>query len=314
VSVRRSPETELSNDSRRKTVFFTCVGSAPQAERAGLLLDSIRAFGGRLADCAFWALSEDEDPSFCSALEDAGAEVVPFRTSESLGGYLFARKVSACARAEELAGESVGTLVWLIPECLVLQPPLLFALDGGVGAAVRPVHITNVGSPADQPPDPFWSGIYETVGRPPESFSVESFIEGERIRPYFNSAAFSIDPSLGLMGEWLRLFGAMVADDGFQTAACADELHRIFLHQAILSALVATSVERARVRVLPPEYGYPYNLHGSVPPDRRAEFLVDTVCPIYEERSVDPRVVDDIGIDEPLRSWLMGRTEGGGRE
>jgi hypothetical protein len=60
--------------------------------------------------------------------------------------------------------------------------------------------------------------------------------------------------------------------------------------------------------MLPPEYGYPYNLHASVPGDRRAESLGETICPIYEERSVDPRVVDDIGIEEPLRSWLMERT------
>lgn len=299
----------MSGDSRRETVFFTCVGSAPQAGRARLLLDSIRSFGGELAACAFWVLKADDDPSSCAVLEDAGAEVIPFRPPESLGSYLFARKVSACARAERLAADTVGSLVWLIPECLVLKPPALFELGADCGAAVRPVHIRNVGSPANEAPDPFWSGIYESVGTPAEQFTVESFIEGERIRPYFNSAAFSVDPSLGLLGEWLKLFDGMVADGGFQTRACSDELHRVFLHQAILSTLIATTVEERRIRMLPPDYGYPYNLHGSVPVDRRAASLGDVVCPIYEERSVDPRVVDDIGINEPLLSWLMERTE-----
>jgi hypothetical protein len=132
-------------------------------------------------------------------------------------------------------------------------------------------------------------------------------VEGERIRPYFNSAAFSVDPSERLMGRWLRLFCEMAADEDYQREACADELHRIFLHQAILSALVATSLERRRILELPPDYGYPYNLHGRVPEERRAARLDDMVLPIYEERSVDPRVVDDIEIGAELRSWLSER-------
>jgi hypothetical protein len=299
----------LSNESRRETVFFTLVGSASQAARARLLLESIRSFGGAVAECAFWALTVEERAPYCAVLKDAGAEVIPVEVPDALGDYLFARKVAACARAEEKAAGSVGSLIWLIPECLILKPPVLFVLDEETRLAVRPVHIRNVGSPVNEPPDAFWSGIYGTVGRPAESFTVSSFIEGERIRPYFNSAAFSVDPSLGLLGEWLRLFAAMVEDGDFQTTACSDELHRIFLHQAILSTLIATSVERARIRVLPPEYGYPYNLHGSVPADRRAASLGDAVCPIYEERSVDPRVVDDVAIEEPLLSWLMERTQ-----
>ena len=44
-----------------------------------------------------------------------------------------------------------------------------------------------------------------------------------------------------------------------------------------------------------------------VPSDRRALTINDLVCIAYEERSLDPTVVDDIGIDEPLRSWLSAR-------
>jgi hypothetical protein len=56
--------------------------------------------------------------------------------------------------------------------------------------------------------------------------------------------------------------------------------------------------------MLPPDYNYPYNLHQSVPPDRRAAALNDLVCIAYENRLLDPNQVDDIAIHEPLRSWL----------
>lgn len=52
----------------------------------------------------------------------------------------------------------------------------------------------------------------------------------------------------------------MVTDEAFQAGPCRDELHRIFLHQAILSTLVAKQLDWERVRLLPPEYNYPLNL------------------------------------------------------
>jgi hypothetical protein len=96
----------------------------------------------------------------------------------------------------------------------------------------------------------------------------------------------------------------MVSNEDYQLKYCQDELHRIFLHQAILSALLVTSLDRKRIRILPPDYNYPYNLHQSVPLERQAQALNDLVCIAYEDRSLDPIVVDDIEIHEPLRTWL----------
>jgi hypothetical protein len=287
-------------------VFFTLVAAHEQVRNALLLMDCVRAFGGRLADRPFWVVVPEEGRSWVRVLADAGAETVPMAAPPV--DYLFARKVAACAAAEERADGSVDTLCWLIPECLVLKPPVLFELPPDMDAAVRPVHIRNVGLPAGDDPDPFWRGVYETVGEPDPSFTVRSFIEDEVIRPYFNSAALSLRPTRGLFREWLDLFGRMVTDEDYQSRACGDRLHQIFLHQAILSTLVATRLERASIVELPPDYGYPYNLHGQVPEARRAAALDDTVCPIYEERPVDPGVVDDIEVREPLLSWLEART------
>jgi hypothetical protein len=113
-----------------------------------------------------------------------------------------------------------------------------------------------------------------------------------------------VNPSRGLLRKWLECFQTLVLDKAYQATYCHDELHQVFLHQAVLSALLATSLEPARIRVLPPTYSYPYNLHESVPPERRAPMLNDLVSITYEDRSLDPAIVDDIGIREPLRSWL----------
>ena len=62
-----------------------------------------------------------------------------------------------------------------------------------------------------------------------------------------------------------------------------------------------------RIRFLPAEYSYPYNLQQRVPEQRRAKVLNHLVCIACEERSLDPEVVEDILIEEPLRSWLAER-------
>jgi hypothetical protein len=76
------------------------------------------------------------------------------------------------------------------------------------------------------------------------------------------------------------------------------------LFQAILSALIVTTLDSRRVRILPPTYNYPYNLQARVPIEHRAQSLSDLVCFTYEDRSIDPGAMTDIAIDERLRAWL----------
>ena len=137
--------------------------------------------------------------------------------------------------------------------------------------------------------------------------AVESYVDGQRLRAYYNSHAFAINPGLGLLRRWAEVFETLVVDGAFQAAACHDARHQVFLHQAVLSTLLATTVDPARLRLLPPEYIYPYNLHAAVPEARQARALDDLVCIAYEDRSLDPAEIEDIAVGEPLRSWLAGR-------
>jgi hypothetical protein len=256
--------------------------------------------------------------------------VLPLELPQAVRGYPFAAKVWACAWAEDLATSQDGplgggtvrtlangrvrSLAWLAPDCLVIQPPALFRLGPAWDAAVRPVHIRNVGLRAGEALDPFWRGVYAAVGLSDVvpnvttlGATVESYVDAQRLRAYYNSHGLAVDPALGLLRRWAEIFLSLVVDGAFQAAACQDMLHRVFLHQAALSALLATRVDPGRLRLLPPEYNYPYNLHGSVPEERRARALNDLVCIAYEDRSLDPDEMEDINVEEPLRSWLAAR-------
>jgi hypothetical protein len=297
----------MSERPATQTAFVTLVRNAREKACMNLLVESIRSFGGALSSCEIWVFDANPQTAYSTRIEREGIQVLPLSPPDTTMRYYFADKVYACAQAEYMAAGRADSLVWIDPACLIVKPPLLFELGRWFDVGVRPVHIRNVGLGATEPLDGFWERTYEAVGVQDVEATVESFVDGQMIRAYYNSHAFAVDPSLGLLRQWKTCFEGLVLDQGFQEGSCADDHHQIFLHQAVLSALIATTVEPTRIRVFPPDYNYPYNLHTSVPIDKRASTLNEVVCITYEERSLDPKAVDDIAIDEPLRSWLAHR-------
>ena len=287
-----------------QTVFLTLVRTTGERACARILIDSIRSFGGVLSHCPIWLFEADPQKAPCKSMGRIDVQIFSLSVPDTMRHYYYADKVYACAQAEELVAPRVQSLIWIDPVCLIIRPPLLLDLGQSYDAAVRPVHIRNVGLPPAEPLDSFWRKIYGTVGVHDIQTTVETFVDAQRIRSYFNSHAFAVNPAKGLLRRWLERFESLVCDEEFQTSSCQDELHQIFLHQAVLSALLVIMLDPKRVRVLPPDYNYPYNLHQSVPLDRQAPALNDLVCIAYEDRSLDPNVGDDIAIYDPLRSWL----------
>ena len=296
----------MSNTVAAQSAFLTLVRSTREVLHARLLIDSIRSFGGDWSDCPVWLFEANPAQAPCASLESAGVQVLPLTVPDAVRRYDFGDKVYACAQAEVMAA-GVQSLIWADPGVLFIQPPRLYDLGASFDAAVRPVHIQNVGLLATEPLDGFWQKVYQTVGVQDISATVDSFVDSQHLRAYFNSHAFAIRPSIGLLRQWLECFEVLVGDQVFQSACCQDERHQIFLHQAVLSALIATRLDPQRVRILPPVYNYPYNLHQSVPRDWHAQALDDLVCVAYEERSLDPAVMNAITVHEPLRSWLSAR-------
>ena len=294
----------MATETSCKTIFLTWVYSARQKRHVQLLIDNLRTFAGALSECPIWIFEANPLHTNCKDLVSDNVRVLPLETPATIKHYLYADKVFACAQAEKLAPPEVQSLVWLSAESLIIQPPMLFNLDQDADAAFRPVHIKNVGLLAEQPLDDFWKQVYQVAGVEDIHTNVESFVDQQHIRAYFNSAAFAVNRKTGVFNRWFDCFERLVGDQSFQTKTCQDERHQIFLHQAILSTLLVTMLDPSRMRILPPEYIYPYNLHQDVPTDRRAAVMNDLVCIYYEGRSLDPQAIDDIEVYDPLNSWL----------
>jgi hypothetical protein len=291
-----------------ETCFLIMFRSAEGECLARIVIESLRTFGGPLRDCPVWAFVFEAGHAAQALPGLEGVQRFPLEMDESCPPYPFVEKVYACARAEAMAGSEIHSLVWLSLDCIIVNPPVLFNLEAQPGippadAAFRPVHIRNVGSPAQEPPDDFWQGIYRALEIGELPGTVESFVDRQALRPYFNTHCFAFNPAAGLGQAWWESFQKMVSDQAFQEAACRDELHQVFLHQAVLSALVVKRLAWERVRLLPPEYNYPLNLLGEIPAERRAPALNSLVNAVYE----DAFPWGDIEIEPPLREWLSER-------
>jgi hypothetical protein len=278
---------------------------------ARLLIESIRTFGGSYSACPILVLISSPDTPTREIQRINGVQCRMLTSRNEIPQYWFAQKVAACYQAERIAAEEkIRSLVWLSARCLVVNQPDLFDLCPSFDAACRPVHIRNVGLPVDEPLDEFWSPIFESIGLEDTELSVESFVDRQKLRPYFNTHLFVVNPSKSVFRTWQESFMAMVTDHDFQAGPCRDTQHKIFLHQAILSVVVVKLLVWDRIRVLPPEYSYPLHLHQDTPLEHRWETINTLVCPVYEDEFRYPATLNGIGIRDPLGSWLMSRSLG----
>jgi len=288
-----------------KVIFVIMVASPAQEKDAGLLIDSIRAFGGAYSNAPIYVVSAVPDPVPPGAkLKEKVTKVIPLQMPESPRSFPFADKVYACAQVEEMVEKEADWLVWLNPEMLVLAEPTLIAGPPTTAAVLRPVHLRNVGSLANEPLDDFWQGVYQAAAADPaRAWPVESYVDRRQLRAYYNSGFMGYRPSRGVFRAWRKCFEAVLADAPLLAKMCPDNQHKIFLHQALLSTVTVGMLREDEIIILPPVYGYPLTLQKSIPEDRRTRDLNPLVTLIHDGGLEE--LLKSMEVDPKLKSWLL---------
>lgn len=304
--------------ARADLAFVTYIGDNSQEAPAAALAASIRKWGGEYADCPVYVVLVDPGVSGYRA-KDFNVELVSLELPDEVSGYPFAWKAWAAARVEELTEGMFSTLVWLDPETMILRPPTAYDLKSGFGAAVAPVALINTGQPETEPVDAYWAPIYERCGLDmAKMFTVETKVDCKQVRVWLNCGMFSVRPDRGLLREWKLILGELIADSLFQKAAITDAVHRTFLHQAVISTLIVSRLERSEISMLPNDCNYPLFLHGldfrtlsgtvyRMPEHKRVSKFSELTSVFLE--SLFERHPDWIKyvppVDEPMKSWLI---------
>lgn len=285
----------------KRVVFSTFVSGNADIFCARALIDSLRAFGGSLSQSPFWIFGTHHDPRFTPG-NNIEFFLLPESNHETQ--YYFPGKVRSWAMAEDCAKDNFDTLIWIDPACLILNPPESFILEKDFLAAFRPVHIRNVGQLFGQQPDEFWRAIFLQCETAKSFFSVKSYVDGQEIYPYFNTHCFSVSPKLGVLKKTLNNLTILDSDQEFMRTSCSDDLHKIFLFQAVLAATVLKEILEPQIRLLPPDYSYPLHLVDKITDEKKIKDIEGLTVLVYEERKIAENSLSQLDIPFNKRQWL----------
>jgi hypothetical protein len=297
--------------------FVTYVHFPYQQKAAAALIECIRTWGGPYREGPIYVVVTA--PGFLQGvLEAKNVTRVLLDLAEPVRSFPYAVKARAAAAVEELVAGKVRSLAWFDPETLLFGPPKEMDLGEGLAAAVAPVQFINTGQAPDALVDAYWAGIYRRVGLDPgKIFTVETRIDRRTIRAYLNCGMIAVRPEKGLLREWAEVQDALLGDEEYMKAAITDGIHRVFLHQAIITSLLVARLGRQEIRFFSKAYNYPLFCHGldfspgsggayRVPADTRPVRLNDLVTVFYEglfrEHEDWPALIPPA--EEPLGSWL----------
>jgi len=295
------------DDSGPRTAIVTFVSNHEQERAVKALATSVRELGGTYRSSRIYVVTTDVEELPCASLRQDGVVVLPLEMERAFLDYPLALKAFAAAQVEKKVKESAGTLVWLDPGVLVLKPLEALALGDGFDAAVRPVTLANtIGMAPQAPPDDYWEPIYRETGLDFKSLpSFETIVDPSPIQPYFNCEAFSFNPRLGLAAEWARLLTRFLKDEKYQKTICTTFLRKLFLHQAVLSAVITSRIKPERIKALPLTSGYPFSQHERLPEGKKAACLDGISVAIFDRSwQQDPDWLNRVPAGAPLRSWL----------
>ena len=250
--------------------FLLCVERGPLESQSLLCVESLRAFGGALAETPVYAFAPraGERPSAATAgaLGDLGVTMVDEPLNPDHPDLPHTNKVFAAAWAE--ANVEAEAIVFADSDTVFLGEPA--ALAGEWDAAARPVGAVNMGSTGEgHKNEGDWQLLYDELGVEARPF-VETVVSETRIRAYFNAGLVGFRRGSGLATAWrdatLRLLDSPVA----RRAPLRRQID-----QLALGGVLAEPFDR--VRVLPDTYNYPLPKRVKLPERLQALDLDDLV-------------------------------------
>lgn len=278
-----------------------------------ILVESIREFGGDFSNNPIWLFTKktlDEIPKdLLSKLEQLNVNVYSLEIDPEIANFRFIEHVYAAAKAEEMALKKTENLVFLGTNSLFFDSPRKFLLEEGINLGYRPVHHKLIGSLYDEPIDYFWSLIYQKCDVNQEKvFPMQTHVDGQILRPYISSGCLIVNPERGFFKAWWDRYKIIHKEPIFKEFYEKYDLYVVFIHQAVLSAVMLSELDPEEIMELPFNYNYPINLyHESLEEFKPKNFEKLVTARYYLEKIVEEDEFNKIPFTEPMKSWLEKR-------
>ena len=302
-----------ASEKQESLIFASIIFPSKSSETNALLLaESIRTFAGALAQAPIWFFIPENETHLSSAVRDKllalNVTLVPFEVNSEAVHFPFTSMAVAAALAESKACGQADLLAWLGANTVVLQEPRDFLLRHDKSLGYRPVHHTLIGSRYDEPLDAFWTLVYRYCNVPEDRvFPLTTHVDGVKLRPYFNAGCHVTRPGKLVLQNWRDTFLKACLEPPFQELYKQDKRYKIFIHQAIFSGIVLSTLATDEIQELPPKYNYPLHLHDEDLTTHRPSSLEELVTFRHEGFYQDPEWSKKLPAREPLKRWIAQR-------
>jgi hypothetical protein len=297
-----APLSTPPGESLPDVSFLCCVEAGKLEPQAVLLARSIRTFGGSLAQAPIYAVAPRAGQAPGDTTRRAFAELGVTLVAEPLNvdfpDYGMANKWAAGRWAEEQATTDV--VAFVDSDTIFTADPAAFRLAPGIDIAVRPADKKDKGStgPGDER-EPYWQRLYALTGVSERPW-VESPVDRQRIRAYFNGGLVVTRRSERIFSAWY---------DDFLVLHRANHLPPEGIGFMDMLSLAATVARRwERTAVLDWHYNYPLPLRPALPEPARSVALEELVHVHYHRWFARPGFLDEvippIAAGAPVRAFV----------
>ena len=298
-----------------KVVFATYAQSNEELANIITMTESIRQFAGKYKDAPVWVYVSEyfdtPDSIFLKNLTGLDVELKTGHAPEDAMWFYYAGKTYASGEAEA-AAEKAGAdiLIWMDEDTVILQEPEKLILGENIGLAYRPVMHNRSGSLYSEPPDQFWSRIYEKLKITDEMlFPMVTPADNQTIRAYFNAGLLAVRPRYGILRAWGESFKILYTDSVLADMCRSDVERRIFIHQTALVGAVLPRLDRSQMIELPGTYNYPLFFNQMFESSEEFESIDDIVTMRYDVyfRNPDPDWSQKLQGPPEKIAWLTAR-------
>ncbi len=287
--------------------IVTYVENHEQQKAVKALVSSIREFGGKYQNSAIYVVLGDTVNFPGEALRESNIKLIPLEMKPAFRDYPLAFKAFAMAQVEKRVGRQIRSLIWMDPGVIVINSLDALILDKNYDVALRPVTLTNnIALPPGEKPNDYWKPIYDATGLNGKQLSnIKTIVDEVEIQPYYNCEVYAVNPKLGLCQKWAQILANRLEDQQYQDTVCTTFTRKLFLHQVVLSGVLAANVKPNRIKTLPLTYSYPFNQHERLSKEKQVKILNDLSVVIFDFAwEQTPDWLQKIPVDEPLKSWL----------
>lgn len=217
--------------------FVCCIESGSLELQTIRMVESLRRWGGRFANVPVYAVSPRLSPPIAKstrlALKKFGVEHLSFQTQNKYSWYKFLNKPLSLATVEKIATtECIG---FLDSDILIVDEPNELELSASESvtacASDKNVGTSGLGDSSE----PYWKEVCQHLELNIEDLPwVQTELEKERIRLYWNSGIFSYRRLTGL-GE--KYFNTVIK---LLDAGISSQKTKIYFHEQMSLGLAVT--------------------------------------------------------------------------